>query len=152
MLDIRVEGADEFAEAIELVKQTFPKDVAKFMRAEGTKLKNVTKKKARTMVKQHSGNFVAGIKRGKYYIYHEGSVPSIRVYAGDPAYHAHLLEYGHDIVKGVKGSKGFKIRGTGRVVGHARAFHVFQTAANEFQDRFVEDSERFASKVADKLD
>lgn len=137
---IEVQGSDALVKAIDMVTDLYPKDVEKFMRSEGNKLKRATVKRAKSMVRQHTGNLVKGIKRGDFYIYHATGAASIRVYAGHPANHAHLLEYGHDIVKG------------GKVVGSARAYHIFKTAADDFEDRYETDTEKFVDKIFENLD
>ena len=51
------EGLDEFSEALELVRKSYPKEVKKFMQSEGNKLKKRTLKTARSSVGKKTGNF-----------------------------------------------------------------------------------------------
>ena len=135
------DGIDEFSDAIELIRKNYPKEVKKFMQSEGTKLKNKTVKKARTAVGKKTGNYEKGIKRGKYYKYAPTGADSIRVYSGKPAHHGHLIEYGHDMV-----TPG------GKKVGRVQGYHIFKNAADEFEDRYEKDSEKFADKILKPLD
>lgn len=132
---------DDFTNALELVRRNYPKEVKKFMQKEGNKLKNATKRKARSSVKKRTGNYEKSIKRGKYYKHSATGADSIRVYTGSPAHHGHLIEEGHNMVT----------RG-GRNVGFVKGYHVFKSAANEFEDRYESDCEGFVDEIADKLE
>ena len=135
------DGIDEFSDAIELIRKNYPKEVKRFMQSEGTKLKNKTVKKARTAVGKKTGNYEKGIKRGKYYKYAPTGADRIRVYSGKPAHHGHLIEYGHDMVTS-----------GGKKVGRVQGYHIFKNAADEFEDRYEKDSEKFADKILKPLD
>ncbi len=135
------EGIDEFSDAVEMIRELYPKEVKKFMQSEGTKLKNSTVKKARTTVGKKTGNYEKGIKRGKYYKYAPTGADSIRVYSGKPAYHGHLIEYGHEMVTR-----------SGKKVGRVQGYHIFKTAADEFEGRYEKDSEKFADKILKPLE
>ena len=93
-----ISGIDDFVDTANLVAKTYPKEVKKFMQSEGTKLKNRTVKTAKSTVGEKTGNYLKGIKRGKHYKYSGNGADSIRVYSGRPAYHGHLVEYGHEMV------------------------------------------------------
>lgn len=124
------------------------------MQQEGNKLKRKTVKtvKSSTLGKI-TGNYEAGIKRGKYYKYENGA-DSIRVYSSAP--HAHLIEYGHEIVRSGGGMKGGKKKrqkrkekyGTGK---YTRAFQLFRRAADEFESTYETDCEKFALKIIEPL-
>lgn len=135
-----IDGLDELVSTMDLVSKNYPKEVKKFMQSEGTKLKNRTIKKAKATVGVKTGNFLEGIKRGKYYKYRENGADSIRVYAGRPAYHAHLIEHGHDMVTH-----------SGKKVGRVQGYHIFKTAADEFESTYEADGEKFADKIAEQL-
>lgn len=133
---------DRYArEILNIANDDMPKESKKFIRAEGRMLKTATKKKARQKVKKRSGDYLDGIKTGKPYIYRGNSGLSIRVYSGKPAYHGHLIEYGH-IVKNEK---------NGEELGYADGFDVFDEAAKEFESKFFNDTEEFIDKVAKDL-
>ena len=118
-----------------------PKETSKFLRNEGNKLKRTTLKKAKIKTKKHSGNYYKGIKRGKVYKYRGNGGTSIRVYAGKPAYHAHLLEYGHVIRK----EKG------GEELGFVPGLHIFAESGEEFAPEFEKDTEKFIDEMTEIL-
>ncbi|MCD7777609.1 MAG: HK97 gp10 family phage protein [Clostridiales bacterium] len=135
-----ITGVDEFADAVKLIQDNYPKEIKKFMQKEGNKLKKMTLAEDQVAVAPVTGNYFKGIKRGKYYKYN--GMDSIRVYAGTPAYHAHLLECGHNIQK----KKG------GKVYGRTTAFKVFEKAHSQFQPEYESDCEKFADDLIKKLD
>lgn len=134
-MGFEINGLDEMTEALSQVQDLYPKEIKKFMQSEGNKLKNRTKKKATSSVKKKTGNYLKGIKRGKYYKYSGNGADAIRVYAGKPAYHGHLVEYGHKTPNG----------------GRTKAYHIFKTAADDFESTYETDSEKFADKIAEPL-
>ncbi len=110
------EGLDELSDTMIMVSKAYPKGIKKFMQSEGNKLKNKTLKIAKSSVGVKTGNFLKGIKRGKYYKYVENGADSIRVYAGGQAMHSHLIEYGHEMIT-PKTRKGKKLNNGGKSVG-----------------------------------
>ena len=134
-MGFEIDGLDEMTEALSQVQELYPKEIKKFMQKEGTKLKNRTKKKAKSSVKKKTGNYLEGIKRGKYYKYDENGADSIRVYAGKPAHHGHLLEYGHRTLNN----------------NMTRAYHIFKTTADDFESTYENDCEDFANKIIEPL-
>ena len=80
-------------EVLRLAKK-YPKETKKFLQSQGNKLKARVKKKAKSKLKEKSGNYIKGFKRGKVYRYNQEE-DTVRVYNNMP--HAHLIEYGHII-------------------------------------------------------
>lgn len=120
---------------LELAEEKMPKETKKFLQTEGNKLKKAKTKKAKSLVKKDTGNYLKGIKRGKVYKY-EGDQLSIRVYGSN---HAHLIEYGHR-----------QVTKNGKEVGFVKGKRVFEQAANEFNNEFVSDCEQFVNEMLDK--
>lgn len=118
-----------------LANRQFPKEMRKFLRGEGQKLRKLTAAEARRSVKKRTGTYVKSIKRGKIYKYDRGL--AVRVYSGAP--HAHLNEYGHRIVTKDGTEKGF-------VPGK----QVFAKARRKFEGEFVRDCVRFVDEMLDK--
>ncbi len=131
--------------ALRAVEQSLPKECKKFIRTEGNKLKKATKAKAKQRVKKKTGAYHSSIKRGKVYLYSGNGGISVRVYAGKSsqnkktAHHAHLLEYGHRLVK------------NDREIGFVRGYHVFGDSAREFEPEFHNDTEDFLDEAVSKL-
>ena len=134
-MGFEVSGLDEMTNALGQVQELYPKEIKKFMQSEGTKLKNRTLKTAKSNVKKNMGNYFKGIKRGKYYKYSGNGADSIRVYAGKPAHHGHLVEYGHKTKNG----------------NRTKAYHTFKTSADAFESTYESDCDKFADKITEPL-
>ena len=111
------------------------KNAKKFLQKSGAKLKKKTVEQAKRTVKKYTGNYIKSIKKGKPYEF-EGNL-SLRVFSSAP--HAHLIESGHRIVNR-----------NGQEVGMAKGHHVFENAARDFEDEFVEDVENFRDELFEK--
>lgn len=134
-MGFEISGLDEMTEALSQVQDLYPTEIKKFMQSEGNKLKKQTKSKAQSSVKKKTGNYLKGIKRGKYYKYSGNGADAIRVYAGSPAHHGHLIEYGHKTKSGSR----------------TRAYHVFKTSADAFESTYESDCDKFSDKIAEPL-
>lgn len=75
------------------------------------------------------------------FIYAGNGGTAVRVYGGKPAFHAHLIEYGH-IIRNEK---------DGAELGFAPGRHVFEEARTEFDGKFTEDIEKFLDELVNKL-
>jgi len=128
---------DEFtSEMLDMAEKKMPKEIRKFLREEGTKLRKTTASIARREVKKKTGAYLKGIKRGKVYVY-KGDTLSIRVYNSSP--HAHLIEDGHR-----------QVTKDGRAVGFVRGKRVFQKAKKAFETEFTKDCEHFVDDLLEK--
>lgn len=119
---------------LSLAQNTMPKESKKFLNKEGTVLRKDTLKYAKSKVKKETGNYFKGIKKGKVYKYNVNGALSIRVYGASP--HAHLIEYGHK-----------KINKSGEEVGFVQGKHIFEKSANDFENKFYEDTEQFLDNL-----
>lgn len=131
----------EFEEELLSLAQEFKngREAKKFLRKSGTKLKNKTLKLAKARVKKQTGNLFEGIARGKPYKYRVDGNFAIRVYAKAPAYHAHLLEYGHRMVTK-----------DGKEVGFVKGKHFFEDAAEEYKPEYYNEVEDWIDDMLDK--
>jgi hypothetical protein len=135
--DFDISELDEFTkELLELAEEKMPNETKKFLQAEGNKLKRLTAKKAKQLVKKKSGNYLKGIRRGKVYKY-QGDQTSIRVYNNAP--HAHLIEHGHR-----------QVTEDGKEVGFVKGYRVFEKAAKEFEQEYISDCEQFVDDLLEK--
>ncbi|GIP17767.1 hypothetical protein J40TS1_34090 [Paenibacillus montaniterrae] len=136
MSDFDLRELDDFAkDMLEFAERTVPRETRRFLMREGNKLKNLTIKRAKLEVKQYTGNYIKGIKRGKVYIF--AGDQSIRVYNSAP--HAHLIEDGHRIIR------------NGKEVGFARGKKVFQQTEKEFEAQYVKDAEQFIDELLEEM-
>lgn len=124
---------------LKLAHEKMPKESKKFLQSQGTKLRNLTLAKARQRVKKNKGNLYKGIKKGKVYTFKGNGGQSIRVYGGKPAYHIHLLEYGHR-----------KVSKDGEELGFVKGAHFFEDAAKEFPETHYKDLQAFLDETLDK--
>jgi len=126
-------------ELLDLATKKMPKESKQFLRKEGTKLKKLTLKTAKSKVKKKKGNLFKGIKRGKVYTYKGNGALSIRVFGGKPAYHAGILNDGHR-----------QVTKSGKEVGFVEGKHFFEDAAREFEETYYNDTQEFIDTLLDK--
>lgn len=156
-------------ELLDKADKIFPKEYVNFLKTEGQKLTKVARKIGKREVtgedsrngyrtverKRKNGDiydkkiytdYHKGFKRGKVYDYNGSKC--IRAYNSTP--HAHLLEYGHNIVargenrKDANGKwKSSRRKGGGAPLGRTAGKYVFTLAEYEFADDFTVDCEKF---------
>lgn len=114
------------------------KKIKKFIRKEGTKLKNLTKKQAKRFVKKKTGNYFKSIKRGKYYSKNDRNNHLIKVYSS--ARHAHFIENGHVLIS------------HGQEVGCVPGKNIFKKSRNEFETTFNSDIEDFLTNLVSEIE
>lgn len=114
------------------------KHAKKFLRNSGNKLKRRTVNIAKSKVNKKTGNLIKGIKRGKPYKYYVDGSMAVRVYAGSPAFHAHLLNNGHRIVDK-----------NGKEHGFAKGHHFFEGGATVYEKEYHEDTQKFIDDLLD---
>lgn len=122
---------------LEIAQKEMPKETKKFLKKQGQELRKRTRKKEKSKVKKRSGNYNKGIKVGKVYKY-KNKETAVRVFAGKPAFHAHLLEYGHIIRNEENGAE----------LGFAPGYHIFEESAKEFEAPFFQSVNQFIDEVA----
>ncbi|WP_462351195.1 HK97 gp10 family phage protein [Fusobacterium varium] len=119
-------------EVLRLAKK-YPKETKKFLQNQGNKLKARVKKKAKSKLKEKSGNYLKGFKRGKVYKYNQEE-DTVRVY--NNMSHAHLIEHGH-IIKDK----------TGKEHGFKKGYRILEEARTEFQDEFVKNADGLMDEI-----
>lgn len=142
------------------VKEMYPKETAKFLKEQATKLRKVSRKVAKQEVGTSKGkkkNWIASkgyhqkFKIGKIYVYGEND-KCIRVYNSAP--HSHLVEYGHiNIPRGTKRATTRKGRieqaknrkGSGITLGR----YVFTLTEIEYKSQFLSDTNDFLYQFVD---
>lgn len=128
---------DELEEDLQtLAEQIGGKETKAFLKKQGKKFQKKVQENAKRLVKKRTGNYLAGIKSGKVYVY-DGSFAT-RVYSG--ARHAHLIEYGHWAV--TKGGKKTNTFVEGR--------RVFEKSKDDFEDEFFENVEMYLDELYKK--
>lgn len=139
MSNIDTRDLDDFAKSLlDFAGSEMAKQSKKFLQKEGNKLKRKTLSKAKSLTNKKTGNYYAGIKRGKVYSYGDKNNNSVRVYGSSP--HAHLIEYGHR-----------QVTKDGKEVGFVEGKNVFEKAKNEFENEFNSDCQVFADDILKEL-
>lgn len=129
------------------VAEDYQKESRKFLKEEAKKLRKETIGMMSSKVGKKTGNLRKGIKSGKVYSYKSKDNLSVRVYGGKPAYHAHLIDRGHDIVTPYRWKNKARKHGGGAKKGRARAFPFFQPATEGFQREFEKDCEDYLDSL-----
>jgi len=135
-----IDGLDDVANIMALIRNGFDKEIEKFMKSEGNKLKRRVTKEAKTRLKKKTGNYLKGIKRGKPYVFERTKANSIRAYLSKDAPHASLIEYGHAMSGFCENS----IR-TDRVKG----FYIVENAKNDFKGQYEDECRKFLDSLVE---
>ena len=140
-MELDISELNEYAEGmIEFGVNEMPNVAKKFMRKEATKLRKKAVDKTKAVVGKKTGNLYKRIKKGKT-VYAWGDAQyNIRVYNGAP--HAHLIEYGHNMVTH-----------DGKLVGFVPGKHILENSALAYQPNFQKNIEsKLMEKVEEALD
>lgn len=70
--------------------------------------------------------------------------------------HAHLVEFGHKLVKGAKTKEGkygqtVKVKGSGRVIGWVNGKHMYRNALTEMEGELIQDAEKMIDSLVGEL-
>lgn len=136
-MGLEFEGLTEFQEdLLEMAQKTLPRESFKLMRKAGNRLTTHVRREARGAIDHASGtgNYYRGFKRGKVFKDAEGKIV---VRAINSAPHAHLIEYGHRLVRG------------GREVGFVPGRLIMSAAAKNFDNSG--DFEKIVSEELDRM-
>lgn len=127
---------EDFEKQLLEARDDFPKVTEKFMRSEAGKLRNRMVKRAKTELKEDTGTYIKGFKKGKK-VYEYGDVKfNVRAYNSAP--YAYQIEHGHRIV----GHRPDRID-TGK---KSKAYHIVENAGLEFRTQFYKDVETILIK------
>jgi HK97 gp10 family phage protein len=137
MFDAKDEGLTEFQKNLTTLLNQMPKETKTILRKAGSKARTIVARKARSLVKKHTGYYHKKFKRGKVWQEEDGTY-RVRVYNNSP--HAHLLEDGHRIV-GKDGSEH----------GFQPGYKVLDKANKEVEDQWDDILEKEIDKLIDKM-
>lgn len=132
---------DNFSQDLLKMAQGFEngKHAKKFLKKSGNQLRKKTVQLAKQRVNKKTGNLFEGIKRGKPYKYYVDGSMAVRIYAGRPANHAHLINDGHRIVDKSGNEHGFV---------HGKRF--FEDGSKEYEDDYYKGVEGFIDEMLDE--
>lgn len=134
--------------------RNMPKRYDSFLKSEARKIRKNLKAIARARIKRRTGNYFESLKVGKVYDYNDQK--SIRVYSGRPAYHAHLVEYGHLIVREkISGTEAKRAERRNKLVASGtaktKAFNIFKDARTQAFETFENDVLKFVERSVRKV-
>lgn len=113
---MEVKGFDEVYEWLDFMAKESPKEMKKALNKGATEGRKVLRKKGRSRVKDHTGNYNRHFYKGKFR--NEGASESaIRI--GNSSKHAHLIEYGYATKGGTFVEGKFVIRDSEKEVEEA---------------------------------
>lgn len=136
-MSLEFEGLTEFQkDLLEVAQEKLPRETFKMMRKAGNRLTTHARREARSAINHDSGtgNYYKRFKRGKVFKDAEGK---IIVRAINSAPHAHLIEYGHRLVRG------------GKVIGYVPGRLIMSGATKNFDNSG--DLERIISSELDRM-
>lgn len=132
-MSIEFEGLSEFQEDLLVMAQkTLPKETNKMMKKAGAKMTTYARRESREAVDNLTGNYYKGFKTGKVFKDSEGKTVVRTINSSN---HAHLIEFGHNVVRG------------GTVVGFSTGKLVMNGAAKKYDA-----SGDFEKVISDELD
>jgi len=142
MFEIEHRGLVEFQRNITYLERNFPREAKRMLGRVGNKARTIVRRKARGLVRKHTGNYQKSIKRGKIFEDRNSRGDlTVRVYTSSKiAPHAHLIERGHRIVDKHGNEHGFK-----------QGYFVFDKAKAEIERDFdriiIDEFDRVLSRL-----
>jgi len=132
------EWTDFDKDLLTFIEETMPIETKKFMRREGGKNRTVSRRTARSTVRKKTGNYLKSISASRAWRNSQGGYGVYIYTSRPPGFHAHLIEYGHEVY----------IRGkpTGK---QTRAFRIMERGNQLFRSTFWGDTEKFIHKLVD---
>ena len=148
------ELSDYTKELLTEFSQNMPKQYDSFLKSEARKINKNLKAIAGSRIKRRTGNYMSSLKVGKVYDYNDQR--SIRVYSGRPAYHAHLIEYGHLIVRDkITGTEAKRAEHRNKLLSSGavktKAFNIFRDARSQAFETFEKDVSKFVDRSVRKV-
>lgn len=143
---------DDLDKAFEAMLTKFPEKRRELVEAEGEKMYQKVLHNIDTDTKEDTGRLREACYKA---IGSGGGYAAVR---NDhrKAPHAHLVEFGHRLIKGAKTKEGkhgqaVNIKGSGRVIGWVNGKHMYRNALTEMEDELVRDAENMIESLAGEL-
>lgn len=108
------------------------KAIKKFLNKQGNKGKKITLNIANSKVKKVTGRYYKSIKKGKVYK-DDDNIWGVRIYSNAP--HSHLIEDGHNVVRG------------GKVIGKVKGKKVLSKFEKDYAKKFYKDCENLVDEL-----
>lgn len=143
-LNFNVEGLEELERDLKKAVKKYPATMQEGLKSIAKDFKKSVKKRTPDG-KNHKGDAVTKLRKN-YHIkmQDDGLISEAVVYNDAP--HAHLVEDGHQLVKGGKLSKG------GHVIGFVQGKHMMEKTRNEYKDIVPERFEKMIDDILKESD
>ena len=150
--NVDVFGFDELEKAFKRCEKKYPDSADALLMAAGRQTNKRTKQLTPVKTKKLRNSW----RLKKVKLYKSGTVRVVRVQSAAP--HAHLVEYGHEIVRGGKtrerGRKLNRVQRAARGIksgGYVKGKAMLETAMNESRARFGRDAQVLIDKLTKDL-
>lgn len=137
---LRIDGLEELEKDIKKAVENSPKELKKELQKIGNDFRKSARKRTPDY-KHHKGNPKSKLKR-RYgqWAFAENDKTGITIYNDAP--HFHLVELGHNLVKGKNG----------RIIGFVPGQHMMEKTKNEYEDIVPERFEQIIDKILKESD
>lgn len=146
-------GFEELEKSFAKVQKKYPDSADAFLMTEGKAVNKRTKQLTPVRTRKLRNSW----RLKKVKLYKSGTVRVVRVQS--TASHAHLVELGHEIVRGGKSrERGRKLNRIQRSVrgitsgGYVEGKHMLETAMIEARTRFDKDAQKLIDKLTEDLE
>ena len=150
---VDVFGFDELEKAFKRIEKRYPNQADALLMTRGQAVSKRTKALTPTKTRKLQKSW--RVKKVK--LYKGGKVRVVRIQSSAP--HAHLIEYGHEIVRGGRTrERGRQLNRVQRSVrgitshGRARAFKMLETAMNEQKNRLPSDAKKMLDSLCKEVE
>lgn len=147
--------SDFAKDTINIAQNVYPRESKKFLKKQAEKVAEKLQANISTTTKKKTGRLSRAAAPGKPYIFKGGDemALSIRGYLKNrpktepenSAPHAHLLDFGHNIIP--RGKKGKSNTSGGPILGKVKGREFIKKTQNEFESEFLSECEAFASDI-----
>ena len=146
------EELDKLCDSFDTLEKKFSEERRELVEKAGEKMYRQVLKNIDTTTKEHTGKLRAACYKQ---IGSKGGYVAVRN-NHRKAPHAHLVEYGHKLIKGAKTKTGkygqkVNIKGSGRVIGWVSGKHMYRNAMNELEDELMQEAEELADRLVGEL-
>lgn len=146
-------GFDELEKAFKRCEKNYPNAADAFLMAEG----QAVNKRVKQLTKKRTGKLRKSWRLKKVKLYKNGTFRVVREQSEAP--HAHLVEYGHEIVRGGKtrerGRRLNRVQRSARGIksgGYVEGKHMLEKSMSEAESNFACGAQKLLDKITEDLE
>ncbi len=146
-------GFDELEKAFKRCEKNYPNAADAFLMAEG----RAVNKRVKQLTKKKTGKLRESWRLKKVKLYKNGTVRVVREQSEAP--HAHLVEYGHEIVRGGKtrerGRRLNRVQRSARGIksgGYVEGKHMLEKSMSEAESNFARGAQKLLDRITEDLE